>query len=80
LDVQGGSASNGTQIIVYTYHGGSSQKWMPLNSGNGYISLKSSVGTNSYLDIYSSNTSNGTKVQIWTAGTGNNQKFKFVKL
>jgi|GEM_PF-163266 len=79
LDVQGGSATDGTPIIVYNLHGGNSQKWKVTDAGGGYVALKSAVGTNKSLDVRNGATSNGTVMQILTSSTSTAQKFKLIK-
>ena len=43
LDVEGGSTSNGANIIVYQWHGGSNQRWYvrPVGSRYEIVSVKS---------------------------------------
>ena len=74
LDANGNRTANGTQIIQWTYGGGSNQKWT-LTSLGGSIYKVIGVQSGRSLDIAASGTANGTKVELWDYRGGNNQKF-----
>jgi len=80
MDVTGASSANGTQITVYTYHGGTAQQWKPTFVGDGNFNLSPACATDKNLDVNGGSVANGTKIQIWTKNPTNAQKFKLVKL
>ena len=79
LDVAGGSTRNGTNVSQWTDHGGSNQRWTFENAGNGYVYIRSALGT--YLDVAGGRTANGTNVQTYSLIEGNEtQMFKLEKV
>jgi hypothetical protein len=76
LDAYGNQTANGTQIIQWTYGGGSNQKWT-LTSLGGNIYKIIGVQSGRSLDIAASGTANGTKAELWDYNGGNNQQFGF---
>lgn len=84
IDISGGKANAGSNVIVWTENGGKNQLWtistdfssgQAIASGTYYI--ESGVGSSMRLDVDGSRTAkNGTNVQIWHPNTSNSQKFK----
>jgi hypothetical protein len=74
LDAYGNQTANGTQIIQWTYGGGSNQKWILNDRGSSQWSI---IGVQSGRCVEVSNwgTANGTKVQLWDYVGGTNQKY-----
>jgi poly(hydroxyalkanoate) depolymerase family esterase len=76
LDAYGNQTANGTQIIQWTYGGGSNQKWT-LTSLGGNLYKIIGVQSGRSIDISNWGAANGTKVQLWDYLGGTNQKFYF---
>ena len=76
LDAYGAQTANGTQIIQWTYGGGSNQKWTLTDVGSGSYKIIG-VQSGKCLDIDGWGTANGSKVQLWDYVGGSNQKFSF---
>jgi hypothetical protein len=74
MDAYGARTGNGTQIIQWTYGGGSNQKWTLTNTGSGNYKI---VGVQSGKSLDVGGTSNGSKVQLYDYWGGSNQLFKF---
>jgi oligosaccharide reducing-end xylanase len=74
MDAYGAQTGNGTQIIQWTYGGGSNQRWILTDRGSGQYSI---IGVQSgrCVDISNWGTANGTKVQLWDYLGGSNQKY-----
>lgn len=79
LDVSGGSAYNGANIIVHDYHGGANQQWRIIYTGksNGhcYYSIQSKINSNYYLDVNGANNFNGCNLQLYKGNGTSAQKF-----
>ena len=74
LDASGYGTYNGTQIQQWTYVGGSNQRWVLWNAGNGAWYIQG-VQSGKFIDISGWGTSNGTKVQLWDGTGGTNQRY-----
>ena len=79
MAASGAGTTDGTQIIQWTYYGGTEQQWTVTDTGSGYYKIMG-VGSGKSLDIdYSSGgTANGTKVQLWDYWNGPSQQFNFI--
>lgn len=79
LDVSGGSAYDGANVIIYDYHGGANQQWRIIYTGssNGhyYYSLQSKLNSNYYLDVNGASNYNGCNMQLWKGNGTSAQKF-----
>lgn len=75
VDVPGGSTSTGTQLIVWTRHGGANQQWVFTRDAAGDYTVKN-VKSGLCMDIEGSSTATGARVVQWTCGTGDNQKWR----
>jgi len=73
LDANGAQTGNGTQIIQWTYTGGSNQRWTVTHRGGGQYSI---IGVQSgrCVEVGGWATANGSKVQLWDYLSGTNQK------
>jgi aryl-phospho-beta-D-glucosidase BglC (GH1 family) len=76
MDANAGGTANGTQIIQWSYGGGSNQKWTVTNTGGSNYKI---IGVQSgrSLDINGFSSANGAKVQLWDYAGGSNQTFTF---
>jgi endoglucanase len=76
MDASSGGTANGTQIIQWSYGGGSNQKWTVTNTGGSNYKI---IGVQSgrSLDINGFSSANGAKVQLWDYAGGTNQTFTF---
>lgn len=83
LDVQNGTAGNGTNVWQYTFNGSLAQQWYLYSYGNGDYSLLSPVGNNGTyrfaLDISNGKNENGANAQIWSIVDTDAQKFSIGK-
>ena len=80
LDVENGTAANGTNVQQAASTGKQNQ-FKAVSAGDGYYYLVSQLGDgNSYaLDVNGKKTTDGANIEIYTFNKGENQKFKFVK-
>ena len=80
LDVEGGTAANGTNVQQAEATGKQNQ-FKAVAAGDGYYYLVSQLGDGeSYaLDVNAKKTADGTNIEIYTFNKGENQKFRFQK-
>lgn len=82
MDVEGGTASNGTNVHQW---GSSSAEnyntWRAESAGNGYYYIYSMVGDGKtyLLDVTAKKPENGTNIEIYKKSDSDAQMFKFVK-
>lgn len=79
LDYAAAQTSNGTNVSVWTTHGGDAQKWT-LYAGktieNGVYTISSAHNAAKMLDIHGSSNANGTNIEIYDNNNYNNQKWR----
>lgn len=73
LDVYGDS--NGANVLIYDYWGGTNQKWNLAYLGSGYFSIRSAQSGARGLDVGWS-PANGTNVMTWSYWGGDPQKWQ----
>lgn len=79
MEVEGGTAANGTNVQQWGADGAQSHNtWTFESVGDGYYMLKSGVG-DFYLDVDYGNAADGTKIGIYQDTDANAQYFKFIK-
>jgi len=78
LDVDGGTAADGTNVHIWTDNGGAAQKWRITRNEDGTYKLIN-PGTGRALDIDGGGTADGTNVQIWTDNEGSAQKWRITQ-
>ena len=76
LDVN--TSSN--DVSQYSYWGGTNQKWILTDVGNGYYRISPTSNTSYGLDVNGQSTSNGANVQTWSYWGGTNQQWQFVDI
>ena len=74
LDVKDASAEPGTFVQLYTWNGTNAQLWKFIDAGDGYVYIKSALGT--YLDVKDGHTSSGTLLNCFTLNESRAQKWK----
>lgn len=82
LEVDGGTAANGTNVQQWGADGASLHNtWKLVSDGNGFYYLISQLGDGStyYLDVNGGDSANGTNVQIWEKSGSRGQQFSFTK-
>ncbi len=82
LEVQGGTAANGTNVQQWGANGPSAHNtWRLEEDGNGFYYLISQLGDGNtyYLDVNGGDSANGTNVQIWEQSGSRGQQFSFTK-
>lgn len=82
MDVQGGWASNGANVLQYeASEPKSNNTWKFVSEGNGYYSIYSALGDGNtfLLDVVNNNSANGTNIGIWQNTYCDAQKYKLVK-
>lgn len=80
LDVENGSASDGTNIRQWSYNGAEAQKFKFVSLGDGYYYiLTGATGYKSCLDIDSGSASDGANTIQWNYWGGEMQKYRIVK-
>jgi|GEM_PF-3715742 len=77
LDVNGGSAADGTNIQIWYDDAVDARLFMPSSPVNGYYQIAPKVAPNSRLDVAGMGTADGTNVQIWSYNASANQMWKF---
>ena len=80
FDVLDYKYENGTQIIVYTYHGRDNQLWIPERMNNGSYVLKTAGNQNLCLDLLNGNAVNDQKIMLYQAHKGWQQQWTFEKV
>lgn len=81
LDVNKGSADNGTNIQQWTGNKKNSQKFKLVSDGNGYYSiLTASSNYASCIDVNEGSTLDGANIQVWEYWGGDMQKFEIVSV
>ncbi|MBN1518419.1 RICIN domain-containing protein, partial [Candidatus Sumerlaeota bacterium] len=64
---------NGTNIALYSYWGGTTQRFMFTDVGSGYYRITPVLSTGQCLDAYG--TSSGSNVGTWAYWGGTNQQW-----
>lgn len=75
LDVNGGSTSNGGNIIQWDYSGGANQQWTITSTGDGYFSVINK-NSNKALDVNGASVAAGTGIIQWDYSGGANQQWR----
>lgn len=79
LDVSGGSAYDGANVIIYDYHGGANQQWRIVytenSNGHYYYSIQSKLDSNYYLDVNGASNYDGCNLQLYRGNGTSAQKF-----
>ncbi|MNY73813.1 Extracellular exo-alpha-L-arabinofuranosidase precursor [compost metagenome] len=70
--------ANGSNVQLWSYGGGSNQKWSIVKVGSAYKLIASNSGK--ALDVAAAGTENGTNVQIWDDNGSNAQKWNLYQL
>ena len=70
LDANGGGASNGTAVIVWSCNGQANQQWN-VNSNGTITGVQSGL----CLDANGAGTANGTRIILWLCNGGTNQRW-----
>ncbi len=76
-DVNGGSTSDGANVIQWPSNGGSNQKWEFRDAGGGYYNLVNQK-SGKCMDVNNASTADGAKIIQWTCGSGTNQQWQWV--
>ena len=79
LDISGGSAYNGANVIQYNLNGGNNQKWKIVNAGNGeckIVSMSSPSGTQYVLNVETNSSNNGVNINVYKDANVANRRFK----
>jgi hypothetical protein len=72
LDVFGAQTQDGANVIQWTYHGGSNQRWTVTHLGNNVYRIVG-VASGKALEVASTSTANGANVDIRTDTGATNQ-------
>lgn len=75
LDAYGAVANNGTNIQLYLYNGGLSQKWIVKYLDSGYYEITSTIDDRYSLDANGAIFNNGVNIQLWKKNNTNAQKW-----
>lgn len=79
LDVCGGNAYDGANVIIHDYHGGANQQWRFIykgkENGHNWYEIQSKVNSNYYLDVSGAGNYNGCNLQLYHGNGTNAQKF-----
>ncbi|MEK3885504.1 carbohydrate-binding protein [Paenibacillus sp. PL2-23] len=74
LDIANQSASNGANVQIWAYTGGSNQQWIIEDAGDGYYRVRS-IYSQKVLDVQDWSTSNGGNIQQWEWANEDNKKW-----
>ncbi|MFF2130124.1 family 43 glycosylhydrolase [Streptomyces olivochromogenes] len=77
LDVEGGNAADGANILQWTCNGGANQKWRIEDQGNDTSRLVD-VATGKVMDTADCSTADGADLRQWSWLNNNCQKFRLV--
>jgi hypothetical protein len=80
LDVKNFNYSNNTDIILYGYHGGDNQLWIPEKQSNGSYVLMTAGNTAFCLDLYEGDAKNGGVIELWSTHKGFQEQWTFEKV
>lgn len=80
LDVKSFNYSNNAEIILYGYHGGDNQLWIPEKQSNGSYVLMTAGNTAFCLDLYEGDAKNGGVVELWSTHKGFQEQWTFEKV
>ena len=80
LDVKNFNYSNNTDIILYGYHGGDNQLWIPEKQSNGSYVLMTAGNTAFCLDLYKGDAKNGGVIELWSTHKGFQEQWTFEKV
>lgn len=78
MDVEGASAASGTNVQQYPLWGDNNlaQKWVFEDAGNGYVYIRSKLGT--YLDVSYESTTDGTNLWTYRFNGSDAQKWRLI--
>ena len=77
LTVAGGSAENGTDIILADFTGNTAQKFRIIKEGDGvYALLSAASGSTGCVDVFDISTEPGANICQWEYWGGDGQKFR----
>ena len=79
LDAANSTPKVGSNVSVWTSHGGNNQKWIIEETSGGYI-IRNAANPNLVLDAAGSTPKVGSNVSVWTSHGGNNQKWKIASI
>ncbi|MFJ9721625.1 alpha-L-fucosidase [Streptomyces sp. NPDC101209] len=64
-DVAASGSADGTDVLQWTWHGGSNQKWTLVPTGDGYFTIRG-VGSGKLLEVAGLSRADGGNVGIWS--------------
>lgn len=64
LDIEGGSTNNGAKAVLWTWHGGNSQKWFREPAEEGYFYLRN-VQSGKVLEVGGTSQEDGAQINQW---------------
>ncbi|TKC08733.1 M12 family metallopeptidase [Pedobacter frigoris] len=76
LDIYGGSAADGTRVIIWTSHQANNQRFQFTKVEHGYYQIKSVLDPAKVLTVKNAATASGTQVELRTNANASHQKFK----
>jgi hypothetical protein len=79
LDVNGGSVSNGGNIIQWDYSGGTNQRWAITSTGDGYFSIINQ-NSNKALDVDGSSVVAGKGIIQWDYSGNSSQQWRIYNI
>ncbi|MBN1515304.1 RICIN domain-containing protein [Candidatus Sumerlaeota bacterium] len=71
--------SNGSNVLIWDYWGGTNQRWNVASLGDGLYSIRSLQSGNRSLDCWNFGTANGTNIALYTYYGNACQKFYLTK-
>lgn len=77
LDVEGGSKTNGANVLLWDWHGAAWQKWNVSYDSEGFYTIKN-VHTGKVLDVAGAKAGKGANVLTWQGKTANNTNQRWI--
>ena len=75
LDINGGSTSDGAQVIQYSYHSGTNQMWAFTALGWGLYKFSPGSNANGSLNVTGGSLFDGSAIEQWTYGGWNSERW-----
>ena len=79
LDVNGGVAKSGTNLLQYTQNGSNAQLWKPELASGGII-FRSKLNSSIVLDVSGGSKNAGANIQVYSSNNTAAQKFRLINI
>jgi hypothetical protein len=76
LGVAGAATARGSLVRQYTCNDSDSQRWLPVEAGNGLHRIQSAVAANRWLEVRDPGAGSGSPLRIWSQTLAKAQLFR----